>query len=141
MIVSLLVSVISPVSSVAAKDRQRRRRAAPTALSLRVPGPSTGRSGLLDGRILTLHGQIEGRRSPLAMTSAVLRALKRGVFAGTVKTDTDDRGNRVSWTAGGVPLTSLPTNASLMPYNCHVADRLPGDPASIYRFTVLTIRF
>jgi hypothetical protein len=141
LIGSLLVSLLSPVPSVAAKDRQRHRHAVPTALSLRVPSPRAGRSGLLDGRMLMLHGPVEDRRSPLAMTSAVIRALKRGVFAGTMKTDTDDRANRLFWTAGGVPLTSLPTNSSLMPYNCHVADRLPGDPASIYRFTVLTIRF
>ena len=139
----LLASLSSPVSAAAAKSRDTHRRAphAVATMLLRVPAQGERRNGLLDGRLLTLQGRTD-RPSALAMTKAIIHALKRGVVGGTMRTDSDDRkASRLSWTAGGVPLTSLPTNSSLLPYNCHVADRLPGDPASIYRFTVLSIRF
>jgi hypothetical protein len=142
MIASLLMSLQRPLAAAVRRNRDAHRRAPHVSMLLRVPSQGERHNGLLDGRILTLEEQGgTARPSPLAMTKAIMRALKRGIVGGTMKTDSDDKSNRLTWTAGGVPLTSLPTNSSLMPYNCHVADRLPGDPASIYRFTLLSIRF
>jgi hypothetical protein len=91
--------------------------------------------------MLKLAGPTETHRSPLAMTRALIQKLKHGVVAGTMKTAADDGASRVAWSAGGVSLSSPPTSASLMPYNCLAADRLPGDPAATYRFTVFSVRF
>lgn len=150
---TILFLTLTALSSAAAfaKDRPHRHRRPATQLSLRMPthqgaGSPHPSARLLDGQTLGWHGRVAEQQrlgSPLAVTSAAVHALRRGVFTGAMRVygNQNARSGGLSWAAGGLPFSSLPTASSLNPYYRPVADRLPCDPAPVYRLTVFSLRF
>jgi hypothetical protein len=149
--VFLLGLTVCSASSAFARDRYTHRHRPPIALSL--PGPNhtaapeaNSASHSLGGQILSLRGPTADQQklsSPLAVTMAAVRAIRRGLFTGAMRVYSGESPRRasLSWTAGGVPFSSLPTASSLNPYHHPVAERLPCDPAPVYRLTFFSVRF